>query len=297
MVTRILISYRLVGYSPSIEQSRQPCCYYSLARNSTKLKPPTTHPSHLISGVQRQPDNVSRLIARASNLPSSPSSSTQSILESEEEQRWEQQLREGRIKNVPASLLSDLLTTSDTCILLDVRPPFEQARAQIKGAIEIPVYLTDDSTSLSTFIKQCTAFFMGGWWLGGRHMIPNPTFITDVQARVPLDSKVIVGCQRGLRSLAACEALYKAGYRDLWWVNGGFDTARGGEVPTVDGMDVRLGGVGGVSGMMGFSEVQKELAGRGAGPAKGLAWAFATVIIIDVVLLAWAFLEKEAPTL
>jgi rhodanese-related sulfurtransferase len=48
-----------------------------------------------------------------------------------------------------------------------------------------------------------------------------------VQAQVPKDARVIVGCQKGLRSLAACEQVVRSGYSTIAWINGGFDTARG----------------------------------------------------------------------
>ena len=31
---------------------------------------------------------------------------------------------------------------------------------------------------------QATAFGMGGWWLGGAHMIPNPAFLPEVLSQV-----------------------------------------------------------------------------------------------------------------
>ena len=31
-------------------------------------------------------------------------------------------------------------------------------------------------------LPQATAFGMGGWWLGGGHLIPNPNFLAEVQA-------------------------------------------------------------------------------------------------------------------
>lgn len=61
----------------------------------------------------------------------------------------------------------------------------------------------------------------------------------QVQAKVPKDSPVVVGCQKGLRSLAAAEQLSRAGYAKLAWINGGFDTARPGDLPTGDDKDIR----------------------------------------------------------
>jgi rhodanese-related sulfurtransferase len=69
---------------------------------------------------------------------------------------------------------------------------------------------------------------------------PAPPPPDPATARVPMDARVIVGCQRGLRSLAACEQLCLAGYTTLAWVNGGFDTAEVGDLPTQPGgKDIR----------------------------------------------------------
>lgn len=123
-------------------------------------------------------------------------------------------------------------------------------------------------TLLPVWALQATAFGMGGWWLGGGHMVPNSNFMAEVQvrptlllwtlricsklqggmpdprsrerctwgratdrpfllqAKIPRDAKVVVACQKGLRSLAAAEQLGRAGYASLAWVNGGLDTTK-----------------------------------------------------------------------
>lgn len=48
-------------------------------------------------------------------------------------------------------------------------------------------------------LTQASNFGMGGWWLGGAHMKPNPQFMAEVQASVPKDTPVVVACQKGLR--------------------------------------------------------------------------------------------------
>lgn len=63
----------------------------------------------------------------------------------------------------------------------------------------------------------------------------------QVQSKLPKDARVIVACQKGLRSLAACEQLARAGYQQLAWINGGFDTATKGDIPTANNVDIRWG--------------------------------------------------------
>ncbi len=47
--------------------------------------------------------------------------------------------------------------------------------------LQVPLFVDDESLSVSSFIKRASAFGMGGWWLGGTHMIPNQAFMGEVQ--------------------------------------------------------------------------------------------------------------------
>lgn len=156
------------------------------------------------------------------------------------QQRWEAQVRDGTVRNIAPAEVKGLL--ADGWTLVDVRPDVEINKARLENAVEVPLFVVDDDASISGLIKQSTALGMGGWWLGGAHMKPNLSFMSDIQARVPKDAKLVVVCQKGLRSLAACEQLSRAGYKSLSWINGGLDTARPGELDTKGGVDIRMGG-------------------------------------------------------
>ena len=80
----------------------------------------------------------------------------------------------------------------------------------MNGSVNVPLFIDDDDRSFSGLLKQAAAYGTGGWWLGGGHMKSNPTFIGDVQAKIPKDKPVLVACQKGLRSLNACEQLVRA---------------------------------------------------------------------------------------
>eukprot|EP00210_Caulerpa_lentillifera_P007229 g6916.t1 len=164
--------------------------------------------------------------------------------------------KEGKVRNITAKGASSLM--KEGWILLDVRPPTEIEKASVLDAVEVAVFLPDESLEIGSLLKQMSAFGMGGWWLGGTHMEPNKNFINDVKKRVPKDAKVIVACQKGLRSLAACEQLSRAGYQSLAWVNGGLDIAKPGDIPSKDDRDLRLAGIGGVSEMLGWTKLQQE---------------------------------------
>jgi len=155
--------------------------------------------------------------------------------------------------------------------MLDVRPSDEVERVAIKDAINVPIFVVDEEASFSNLLKQAAALGTGGWWQGGQHMKTNPSFIADVTARLPVDSNpaIVVACQKGLRSLAACEALVGAGYQRVAWLSGGFDSATKTDFETNNGKDPRYGGVAGVRGMIGWTRVQQE-------EEKALGGAFST---------------------
>jgi hypothetical protein len=70
-----------------------------------------------------------------------------------------------------------------------------------------------------------------------------------------------VTCQKGIRSKDAAEQLARAGYKNLAWVDGGLNNSHAGEVPTLDGTDIRLAGIGGVSALLNFNPLQQENTG------------------------------------
>ncbi len=143
-------------------------------------------------------------------------------------------------------------------VILDVRPPFEVAKAGVAGAVTVPVFIQEGFDNLPAYLKHASWFGMGGWWLGGAHMKPNPGFMAGVAAQIPAGSRVVVACQKGLRSLAAAEQLARAGYGDLAWINGGLDSAAPGDLGVVGAPDLRYGGIGGLSARLGMTDVQRE---------------------------------------
>jgi rhodanese-related sulfurtransferase len=80
-----------------------------------------------------------------------------------------------------------------------VRPVEETEVVSIKDAVAVPLFEVDDGIDPGSLLKQMSAFGMGGWWLGGSHMKPNQQFMSQVQAKIPKDAKVLVTCQKGLR--------------------------------------------------------------------------------------------------
>ncbi|GLC43149.1 hypothetical protein PLESTB_000857900 [Pleodorina starrii] len=221
-------------------------------------------------------------------LAASQPQSQQQVVDGPNEERWDAQVTEGKVRNLSGADIRQHL--ADGWVLLDVRPPSEASKARIQGAVEVPLFLEDESVSLSSLIKRASAFGMGGWWLGGTHMVPNPNFMQEVQAKVPKTARLVVGCQKGLRSLAACEQLSLAGYETLAWVNGGFDSCKKGEVPTVGDVDIRFAGIGGLSEAIGWTEVQQEQ-NKGLGSVDGALKLVGVILVADLVLFAWEYIQ------
>lgn len=209
------------------------------------------------------------------------------------ESRWQAQVREGRVKSVSAKTAGELVT-NEGWVLVDVRPPSEVEKAAVESAVRAPLYVPEAFDSLQNLMKHAAWFGMGGWWLGGVHMKPNPEFMNVVQASVPKDAKVVVACQKGLRSLTAAEQLARAGYGELAWINGGLDTAAKGDLE-VEGPhdDLRYGGIGGMSQVLGFTDVQNEKnksASEGGGFAASISPLVKGAVValaLDAVWFAW----------
>lgn len=72
----------------------------------------------------------------------------------------------------------------DGWTILDVRPPSETRKVHVTDAVEVPLFVPDTSLDPSSLLKQMSAFGLGGWWLGGTHMKPNDSFMSEVQAKV-----------------------------------------------------------------------------------------------------------------
>ena len=55
-----------------------------------------------------------------------------------------------------------------------------------------------------------------------RKMTPNPDFLPTVEANIPKDATIIIGCMAGGRSQYAAEVLQEAGYQRIANMRGGF---------------------------------------------------------------------------
>ena len=103
------------------------------------------------------------------------------------------------MKNVSAEEANGLMQAG--CPYLDVRSTGEFAQGHPKGAKNVPILEGDPRTG---------------------KLVPNPDFLSVVQANFPKDARLIVGCRSGPRSTSACQLLERAGYTDLLHMEEGY---------------------------------------------------------------------------
>jgi rhodanese-related sulfurtransferase len=104
------------------------------------------------------------------------------------------------MKEVTPQQAYDLMTSDPGYIYLDVRsvPEFEAGHAV--RAINIPLM----------------------HFTPGQGMSPNDDFVRVVEANLPKDAHIVVGCKTGGRSARACDIMTQLGYSDVANVVGGF---------------------------------------------------------------------------
>jgi len=95
---------------------------------------------------------------------------------------------------------SELMQSDPEYIYLDVRsvPEFEAGHAT--AAINIPIM----------------------HFTPGAGMSPNQDFTAVVEASLPKNAKIVVGCKSGVRSARACEMMSQMGYTNVANLRGGF---------------------------------------------------------------------------
>ncbi len=90
-------------------------------------------------------------------------------------------------------------------VYVDVRSTREFDQGHPAGAVNIPLLEPDPATGM---------------------MQPNPDFIRVMQATFPPETRLLIGCQAGGRSLRAAQMLETFGFDDVTNVRGGYGGAR-----------------------------------------------------------------------
>ncbi|KAD5507827.1 hypothetical protein E3N88_15530 [Mikania micrantha] len=195
--------------------------------------------------------------------------------------RWDALIREGKVKVLTPKEAGYAIQLSGKT-LLDVRPSIEHEKAWVKRSTWIPIFDVDTQLDAGTLSRKVTNYMMGGWWSGVPTLSFDNEFISKVTEKFPNDADLIVACQKGLRSLAACELLYNAGFRNLFWVQGGLEAAEEEDLEREGPQPFKLAGIGGLSGFLGWTDQQRAQAAKEG-------WAYRLVFtarLIGVVLAA-----------
>jgi rhodanese-related sulfurtransferase len=104
------------------------------------------------------------------------------------------------VKRISPEEAKKLLDSGAGYVYVDVRTVDEFDAGHVPGAKNVPV-LEPDHTGRMQF---------------------NPRFVEVVEANFSKDSNLIVGCQKGVRSLRAAQMLVAAGYAKVVDMRGGF---------------------------------------------------------------------------
>ncbi|RZC48957.1 hypothetical protein C5167_017382 [Papaver somniferum] len=175
--------------------------------------------------------------------------------------RWDALIREEKVKSLTPREAGYAIQLSYKT-LLDVRPSFERNKAWVKGSTWIPIFDVDSKLDAGALSKKVTNFLLGGWWSGIPTLSYENQFISRVEQQFPKDTDLIVACQKGLRSLAACELLYKAGYENIFWVQGGLEAAEEEDFDREGPQPFKFAGIGGVSEFLGWTDQQRAAAAK-----------------------------------
>jgi rhodanese-related sulfurtransferase len=127
------------------------------------------------------------------------------------------------IRQVSPGQAAQELAADPSAVYLDVRTPEEFDAGHPAGARNVPVLVFDPAT---------------------RRPRPNDAFLDVVQRHLPPATRLLVGCQSGMRSQRACEMLGEAGYTDLANVRGGFGGSDDTQGWRDSGLPVETGSAG-----------------------------------------------------
>lgn len=160
----------------------------------------------------------------------------------------QQLIQSGKVRPVlPKEAASAM--ESEGYILLDIRPEWEREKARVSGSLHVPLFVEDMDNGPLTLLKKWVHFGYIGLWTGQNFTMINPDFVRQVEVKVPdKESKLLVACGEGLRSMMAASKLHEGGYSNLGWLAGGFTRAKDDDFSGVEGPEkLQYATIGGVS--------------------------------------------------
>jgi rhodanese-related sulfurtransferase len=143
------------------------------------------------------------------------------------------------IQQLTADAAQAQMTQDHNIVYLDVRTVPEFEAGHPPAALNIPVVIPDPAL---------------------HKMVPNPDFLSTVEAALPKDARIIVGCMSGGRSQFAAEVLEDAGYQHVANLKGGFGGAHDpmGRLLAPGWKDHRLPVEAGDGGERGYANLLKR---------------------------------------
>uniref|UniRef100_A0A2P2KR42 Rhodanese domain-containing protein n=1 Tax=Rhizophora mucronata TaxID=61149 RepID=A0A2P2KR42_RHIMU len=93
-------------------------------------------------------------------------------------------------------------------VVLDVRDKTQYDRAHIKSCSHVPLFIENQDNDFGTIIKRTVHNNFSGLFFGLAFTKLNPQFVESVKSQFSSDSKLLVVCQEGLRSITEPSLVY-----------------------------------------------------------------------------------------
>lgn len=209
----------------------------------------------------------------------------------EMQKEWDKKIEKGRYIPITAKQAGEMLQNDkSTTVILDIRAGYERDRAALPCSVNIPLFDEPAFFHPLIVLNQFIIFMLHGLWAGGRFVMLNPAFGSEIRSTIGQEKSIIVVCQMGLRSMMACDALFNEGYRKLYFIKDGLDTSQPGDLPSINNVDLRKGSDGGLSSLFGMSRYKQSIEGA-KGSFERIMGYMIFALIIDALWYGWTMYD------
>ncbi|XP_077215115.1 rhodanese/Cell cycle control phosphatase superfamily protein isoform X2 [Tasmannia lanceolata] len=130
--------------------------------------------------------------------------------------------------------------------VLDVRDRTQYDRARIKSCYHVPLFVENKDNDLGTIVKRTVHNNFSGLFFGLSFTKLNPDFVKSVREQFSTDSKLLLVCQEGLRSVAAANTLEKEGFQNLSCITSGLQSVKPGTFDSIGSTELENAGKAGL---------------------------------------------------
>ncbi|KAF5474075.1 hypothetical protein F2P56_006012 [Juglans regia] len=130
--------------------------------------------------------------------------------------------------------------------ILDVRDKSQYDRAHIKSCSHVPLFIENKDGDFGTIIKRTLHNNFSGLFFGLPFTKPNPDFVQSIKSQFSPESKLLLVCQEGLRSVAAANKLEQAGFQNIACITSGLQSAKPGTFDSVGTTELQDAGKAGL---------------------------------------------------